>query len=321
MSLLRHCWVAFCLCVCAQAGGLVWAAERPEVWVALAEPGGSYLEVAGTLRAETDSRRTRPLEWVIAPASELLQREGTPAMVVTVGAGAWRELAQRFVSAPPPMLATLLPRVAFEQGMPWKTRPRQVSAVLLDQPPTRQINLIKHLAPRRKLETVGLLLGPDSRRYAREFQLALTEAGLTALPVEVSDAAGVSTAVIDALKGSDVLLAVPDPLVFNSGTISAILLSSYRWLVPLVGYSPAMVKSGALAAVYATPAHVAKSAADAVLDALAGRALPPPRAPAEFSIAINPSVARSMGLQLEEATLLRALVAHEHGVTRSESVP
>jgi ABC-type uncharacterized transport system substrate-binding protein len=223
------------------------------------------------------------------------------------------------------MLATLLPRAAFEQGMPWKSRPRQVSAVLLDQPPDRQINLIKQLATplaiRRKLETVGLLLGPDSRRHARDYQLAITEAGLTPHAVEVSDAAGVSTAVIDALKGSDVLLAVPDPLVFNSSTISAILLSSYRWLVPLVGYSPAMVKSGALAAVYATPAQVAKAAADVVLDALAGRAIPPPRAPAEFSIAINPSVARSMGLRLDEASLLQALVAQERGVTRSEAVP
>lgn len=313
MFLLRQCWVVLCLCVYALTGGQAWAAQRPEVWVALTESGGSYLEVAEALRAETDRRSTRSLEWVIAPASEFLTREGTPVAVLTVGASAWRELAARFVTAPPLMLATLLPRDAFEQGLPWKTRPRQVSAVLLDQPLARQINLLKQLSKQRKLGTVGLLLGPASKRHAGEYQSALAAAGLTPFLTEVSDTGEVAAALRNTLTESDVLLAVPDPVVFNSQTISAILLGSYRRLVPLVGYSSSLVKSGALVALYATPAQVGQSAADVLLDALAGRTMPPPRPPAEFNVAINSSVAKSLGLLLGEAELQRTLMALESG--------
>jgi len=59
------------------------------------------------------------------------------------------------------------------------------------------------------------------------------------------------------LIDSDVLLAVPDSEIYNSNSIRNILLSSYRRGIPLVGFSQAYVKAGALCAIFSTPEQLA----------------------------------------------------------------
>ena len=48
------------------------------------------------------------------------------------------------------------------------------------------------------------------------------------------------------LASSDVLMAVPDSMIYSSSNIRNILLTSYRRGVPLVGVSQAYVNAGAL---------------------------------------------------------------------------
>jgi ABC-type uncharacterized transport system substrate-binding protein len=74
--------------------------------------------------------------------------------------------------------------------------------------------------------------------------------------------------------------------------------------VPLVAFSPAYVKAGAVLALYSTPAQVARRAAEMTRTWLAGRGLPPPQAPREFAVTANAKVAASLGLQLDEASLI-----------------
>jgi ABC-type uncharacterized transport system substrate-binding protein len=114
------------------------------------------------------------------------------------------------------------------------------------------------------------------------------------------------------LSEADTLLALPDPTVFNAATIPNILLAAYRREVPMLGFSPAYLKAGALLAVYSTPAQMAASAIDALKAALAGRPLPPPRHPREYTVAVNRHVARSLGLQIDaDSELMRRMREQE----------
>jgi signal transduction histidine kinase len=94
-----------------------------------------------------------------------------------------------------------------------------------------------------------------------------------------------------------ILLAVPDSTVYNNRTISNILLTAYHQRSPVVGFSPAYVKAGALLALYSTPAQVGQQAGEAARLGLATGSLPPPAAPRHFRISTNPYVARSLGIQ------------------------
>ena len=75
------------------------------------------------------------------------------------------------------------------------------------------------------------------------------------------------------LASADVILAMPDPMIFNNGTIHNILLAAYREERPLIGFSPAYVRAGALAAVYSTPQQIAHQIAETIQRALDGQAV------------------------------------------------
>jgi ABC-type uncharacterized transport system substrate-binding protein len=107
------------------------------------------------------------------------------------------------------------------------------------------------------------------------------------------------------LPEADILLALPDPAVYNSRTIQDILLTTYRFRVPMVGFSPAYAKAGALLAMYATPSHIGSQAADIARTVLAGHGLSAPQYARDMDIASNLHVARSLGISLEPEAVSR----------------
>lgn len=290
-------------CLCLMTYGRGWAAPvAPVAWIALSESEGAYAETAAALRTALARRQPGTVEWLVAPWKELESRQPAPAYVVTVGTAAWMGAASRFADAEgaPVLLATLLPRASFERGLAAKARPRNISAVVLDHPATRQAQLVRLALPDARV--AGLLLGPESRVLGPAFRNALSGVGLSVM-VEDGGERGVSAGLQALLESSDLVLAIPDPAIFNSQTIAGILSSGYRRRIPLIGFSPAYVKAGALLALYSTPQQVGRAAADALREALAGRPLPAPHAPREFTVTVNQDVARSLGLSLDESTL------------------
>ena len=103
------------------------------------------------------------------------------------------------------------------------------------------------------------------------------------------------------------MLAVADPAVFNSATVSNVLLASYRAKLGVYGFSPSYVKAGALVAVYSTPAQIGVHTADTVRALLRGSAVPALQYPADFTVSVNEHVARSLGLSLNETVLTERL--------------
>ena len=106
---------------------------------------------------------------------------------------------------------------------------------------------------------------------------------------------------------------MPDATVYNNRTISNILLTAYHQRSPVVGFSPAYVKAGALLALYSTPAQVGQQAGEAARLGLATGSLPPPAAPRHFRISTNPYVARSLGIQLEDPAVLHERLERSEG--------
>jgi len=112
------------------------------------------------------------------------------------------------------------------------------------------------------------------------------------------------------LPESDVLLAIPDPVAVNASTIYGLLLTSYRAQVPVVGFSEGLVKAGALLGLFSTASQQGKQGAEIATRILAGDGgLPAPQYPKYFTVRANYSVARSLGLRLEEEAALAATLA------------
>lgn len=290
--LLRLLSLMLALC----GGGLAHAAS---VLVVLSESRGPYLEYADSLR--TELRKDANTEFQIIDADQTASRN--PAdyqMIVGVGGKAMDLLAARDFKTP--LLLTLIPRSSWDKLPGFRRDDKRTTALFLDQPPARYVDLIRATLP--DVERVGLLAGRDSRDSVNRFAQLARERKLRPSIENINSDSDLYPAVQRLFSDGGVLLATPDASVFNSQTIPNIILSTYRFRAPVIGYSQTQVKSGALAAVYSTPAQLGTQSAEIVRSIVNGAAAPAPQYPRIFSVGINSVVARSLGLDIESESVI-----------------
>nr|WP_315494822.1 ABC transporter substrate binding protein [uncultured Rhodoferax sp.] len=282
--------------------GLALAAE---VLVLSSERSPSYTDASQAAVSELVRLGVRRTDIALLYVPELTPGE----LGATQGAKVWITLGSDALARAlaregrPPVVSALIPRLGFERLLresPGKTA-APVVAVYLDQPFGRQLDLMHHALP--DVKRVGVLWGQESLLQQANLQAAAQARGVElvagVVPTSTSLFAGLKTV----LDGADVLLAVADPQVYNGATISNILLATYRARVPMVAFSPAYVKAGAMLAVYSTPRQIGVQAGALARTVLQGGAVPASQYPLEFSVAVNEHVARSLGMVLDEATL------------------
>ncbi len=277
------------------------------VGVVLSGSGGSYGEAIDALSAEI--RRlpgARVVSTVIgaSPAPALPEEFSGAQLLVAVGTRAAQQLL-RAGDLRVPVLCLLVPRSSYEtlvSGLRG-TDARRVSAVYLDQPLSRQVELIRQALP--GLGRVGSVVGPDSARELDRLQAALEGRGLKLVSERVSRDSELFPALSRVMGDSDVFLALPDSRVVNPDTAQNLLLTSYRLRTPVIGYSAAYVRAGAFAAVFSTPAQMAAQAGEIARSFLRSPTLPAPQYPRVFLVSINRQVARSLGLDPDDDNLIR----------------
>jgi putative ABC transport system substrate-binding protein len=242
-----------------------------------------------------------------------ISEAGQPAadkgvLLVAVGVQALQHAASQ--KGNQPILGVLIPQPAFEKIRASAVN-SNISAILLDQPPARQMRLLHKLLPHA--DSVGILLGPTSSRNNGSLSRSAHDSGLKPIIATIQAEDELTPALKTLLETASALLAVPDPLVHQPGTAQTMLLTSYRYQKPVIGYSQAYVTAGALAAVYSSPENIARQAAE-IADAYPDRhaALPSPQVPRYFSVGINRQVARSLGIEVtDEESLMKSLIKEE----------
>ena len=283
-------------------------AAPANIAIVLSDESAPYQETANSMRAALDHGDARAAVNLYSLAEKKIDfsRE-RPDLIVAVGARSVQELAALNLSIP--ILATLIPRQAFEK-IAGRRDYRQFSAVYLDQPLARQMELIRLALPEKS--RIGVVVGPESQENLKALQAAAKEARFGMAVEKISAAEELLPALQRVLADSDVLLAVPDPLVFNKGTVQSLLLTTYRYQDPVIGFSQAYVKAGALVAVYTTPEQVGKQTGEVLLRVLGGRTLmlPLPEYPKYFSVSVNYQVARSLSLSIGDEAVLYQKLKH-----------
>ncbi|MCU7906702.1 MAG: hypothetical protein KZQ76_12820 [Candidatus Thiodiazotropha sp. (ex Epidulcina cf. delphinae)] len=239
---------------------------------------------------------------IVQVASYDIQREKDYFLIVTLGIKA-AEFAQHNLKDKI-ILSALLPQS--------NSRHEKLTAtglnhffLYLDQPLHRSLLLIKVLSDRFK--SVGVLISKDDTVIAHTLSEAAgrLDLDLDIQRVESKDQIGAS--LNNLLDDIDILLAVPDTNIHNRSTVSNILLSAYRKRIPLIGFSSAYVKAGALAGVYSSPEDIALQVRDSIVTLFSGRSMPKMEQTADyFSILFNADVARSLGFPVESVNKLKA---------------
>jgi putative tryptophan/tyrosine transport system substrate-binding protein len=226
-------------------------------------------------------------------------------VIVSLGTEALRQVLARNPKAA--VFAGLIPRASFEQVVTeaGKKGAANVAALYLDQPLARQLDLLRLALP--KARRVGVVWGPESVTQQGSMSAAMQQRGMEPVEGSLNEGSQLINALQAALQDADVLLAVADGAVYNSTTVSNILLTSYRAKTPVVAFSPAYVKAGALMAVHTTPAQAALQLAGMAAHYLQTGVLGGSQYPTDFSVSTNDYVARSLGLSLEAKPLTERL--------------
>lgn len=180
---------------------------------------------------------------------------------------------------------------------------REIYAVVLDQPLTRYLNLVRLALP--QCQRIGVLLSPATSGQLRTLEKLAAEKDLSISVAWIFDESKFISQLERLLAQSDVLLALPDAVVHNRNTVQPLLLTTYRAGVPVVGYSEAYRQAGALLALYSTPAQLARQTAELAWQLSQGRGAPRHQAPRDFSVSVNDTVARSLGLSIPTGETLR----------------
>lgn len=267
-----------------------------EVEVVLGNDSPTYAEVARHIADDLSGRAT-----VAVTTSDRLvrgARRSQSRLVITLGLTALRSDLDSERSAP--TLAALLPRLSYEKAVgsaPRASPPRSLTAVFLDQPPGRQLNLVRLISP--ECTRIGVIASTAFDESVRLLEAAARERRLVILRETAASPSGLHQTLLRLLPETDAILALPDPLVFNRSTIHNILLTTYRAQKPLFGFSSSYADAGAIAAVYSTPEQIARQVSDVAIRFLAGSALPPPQYPRTFSISVNATVANSLGIAVD----------------------
>lgn len=230
-------------------------------------------------------------------------RRGAGALMhVAVGsAGLRRALDASFKG---PLVSVLASSQVYRQLSAPDTRDRgPVTAIHAEAGPFAQMQLISAIFEGRA--TVGVLLSDASAYLERGLRQAANATGLDLLVERVAPSVDVVRS-LTRLRGAQVLLAVPDSALYTPDTLRAILESTYRRGMPVIGFSAATVAAGTLAAAHCAVDDVVADLVD-LLDSLAlptaPEALPEPRFPQYWRVAVNDSVARSLGVPLNERIL------------------
>ena len=208
----------------------------------------------------------------------------------------------------------MLPRASYSQlsaSGEIACKIKNCRTVFLDQPVIRQLQLLKLVMP--NAQQVAVMSSHQSASLANEITNAAGKYGLLIKDIEVTDEDSVLSTLKQDLANSDVLMAIPDPIIYNRNTARAILLSTFYQHIPLFAYSRSFVRAGATFGIYSTPEEIARYVAELVTTKTNIPSTTPWLFPKYYTIDINQRAADALGIDSEDSDLLaKRLKAYEN---------
>jgi putative tryptophan/tyrosine transport system substrate-binding protein len=230
-------------------------------------------------------------------------------LLVTVGTHATETALRSKTTAP--LLSVMVPRLTAQQLMKATGNPpHQISTIYLDQPMSRYFALIRLVLPHAG--KIGLVLGPATKTEIEKITATARQSRVIPLiSVVPVDSDNPLPSLEKLLHNSDAILALPDPLVYNRYTLPPLLLTTFRYRVPMIGFSAAIVNAGAVAGVYSNPEQIGQQAAEMVIH----HELPAHgEYPRYFQVSFNQAVAHALDIPLPDRERVESLLQKQTGI-------
>ncbi len=184
-------------------------------------------------------------------------------------------------------------------------------AIYLDQPLERSISLIQHVL--FDIKTIDVIFSENTNDQITEVKQLLEKRHIKLKSNWFNSGSSQIQQIESIAKQSQLLLLIPDILVVNQNNARPLIVSAYKNNVPLVAYSRAMVKAGALMAVYTTLEQVVAQTLNTINTIQTNKQPPLLQLipPDDFDVAVNYQVARILKLNIDSESLIKVkMVEH-----------
>jgi len=217
------------------------------------------------------------------------------SLIIAIGSQTTKTLLEANINTP--ILSALIPRhISSSLNAKYPDR-KNWSSLLIDQPLNRQFHLITALLGENK--KTGVLLGPYTKDLTKTLQNISAKSPHKIKIEEIENSDELTSALKALSNKSNILLTLPDPVIYNKSTIRGVLLLAYRNKLPIIGFSKAYVRAGAIAAIYSKPEQISEQITIISDNYFTNNEFEKKEYyPDTFSVALNKNIARSLGIKL-----------------------
>ena len=225
-------------------------------------------------------------------------------LLIAIGSQTTETLLKANINSP--ILSALIPRYVYKTLQLQYKNKKNWSSLLINQPLDRQFYLISAVLGKHKKTAV--ILGPNTKDLNQSLNKAAKKTSHSISIQKIKNSKQLPKTLDSLQKNIDVILTIPDPVVYNKNTLRNILLSSYRNRLPLIGFSQSYVRAGAIAAIYSKPKQISHQITSIMKTFFThGYFKKNIYYPDDFSVALNKNIARSLGIKLASN---RAIIKH-----------
>lgn len=224
-----------------------------------------------------------------------------------ISAGIEASMAVSSINFKKTILMAMVPKESFEtlsNSKQIRCNSTNCHVIFLGQPVERQLRLIKLALPNTK--QIAVIGSKNSSQLINEISKSASKFGFSVNSSLASDESSVLTALNQNLANADVLMAIPDPVVFNRYTARAILLTAFHQHIPLFAYSNSFVRAGATLGIYSTPENIAEHVASLLSRKHLNPGIQHTMYPKYFTININQRAADALNIAIPDIQYLEA---------------
>lgn len=229
---------------------------------------------------------------------EIISRHG---LIISIGYNSAKAIAKHKTKKN--VIYTLIPdNESLQLNIPCKNT--TCYKIYINQPVHRYIQLFKNLFPAGK--TLVFATTKENSIKSQQVKTSSKNNNIIVKDIRIHKKNNISRTFINKLNSNDVLLALPDPDIYNSNQAKSIILSTYHVNVPIIAYSKSFAKAGALISLYSSIDNIAEQTAK-IVNTIITDGLPKQKEyyPDDFTIEINSAVARSLNINIGSEYMLK----------------
>lgn len=222
-------------------------------------------------------------------------------LIITAGSNAAKKVSAYEQTVP--VIYSFIPENDNAQSAP-ACKNKQCYKVYINQPIPRYIELFNTIFPSGK--NLVLAVNKSNINKTQSVMDAVKKAGVKVKIINVERNSNIARIFINKLNSNDVLLALPDPEIYNTNTAKNIILSTYHSNVPIIAYSKSFAKAGALISLHSNIDHISDKTANIASKILNKNPLTENEFyPDDYSLEINLAVATSLNINIDTESVIK----------------